>query len=128
MTSIRSFGTRGKYDWHYRSELAFSPDGKVLAVGSHYASSVRLLDSVTGTEVQRLYHGSDPFYFAFIPKSRLAITISYDATRIWDVDSGEQTMQLELHGYRISASPDGTLLATAGTNGGEIVLSKLVWE
>ena len=113
-------------------ELAFSPCGKLLAVGS--CDGLRLWNPRPGKLVRRLAdHQSSVDGIAFSPCGRLlAATISPGRIVVWDVATGEKVAQFEAgtnpvwpdhwvksdQFYDVSFSPDGTLVAA----GSEYVL------
>jgi WD40 repeat protein len=97
-------------------DLAFSPDGKVLAAADA-DSKVRLVDVQTGKVLHTLEgHTAVAFAVAFAPDSKTLVSGSFDETaRVWDVQSGKhlQTLQSGKGGVKAAAfSPDGKLLAT----------------
>jgi WD40 repeat protein len=71
-------------------DLAFSPDGSVLASGGHWP---RLWNLATGREIRRLVETRDPAFgaIAFSPDGRTLATGSQDGTaRLWEAASGRQ--------------------------------------
>jgi WD40 repeat protein/tRNA A-37 threonylcarbamoyl transferase component Bud32 len=106
--------------------LSFSPDGKRLAValGNYYAKgpegdpTVRVLDAVTGKELEVL-HGHDDGVVAvcFSPDGKRIASGGYDrAVCVWDRDPAGPPTKLGGHTEVIRAvawSPDGGLLASA---------------
>ena len=77
--------------------VAFSPDGKVLAVG--YTAFQRpgqttLLDPATGREIRTLtqpkdtYNSASLYALAFSPDGRLLATGLYTGVALWDVEKG----------------------------------------
>src|SRR5207248_4333544 len=94
-------------------DLAFSPDGKLLAaVNRYWKPSLRLLDVGTGVEVRRLKsEGHYPFRAAFSPNGKLLATAGGDGTvRLWEVATGRELRQLQGHRgavYAVAFSPDG---------------------
>jgi WD40 repeat protein/predicted Ser/Thr protein kinase len=98
--------------------LAYSPDGRWLAVRAADDVTVLLLDSQTHETVARFRgHEKEVHSAAFSPDSRRLATCSADWTvRVWTNGSG--ACQL-LHGhtgetYAAAFHPDGTRLATGG--------------
>ncbi len=146
---------RERKQWHeakdedYRylnfEHLAFSPDGRTLAVGvsqfrqstKTYEKSIELRDTVGPTEHRRRNRGDwlrlkD---LAFSPDGKTLATASEDtevsaagqkvgpekgSVRLWDVASGEERRRFafeERHAQSLAFSPDGRLLAAAISDG-----------
>ena len=106
--------------------VAFSPDGALLAVGSH--GFVQLVDASDGTTLRIvLGHSGAVTGVAFSPDGTLLATASRDGTaRIWDLATG--TTRAVLQGHTdwltgVAFSPDGTLLATASSD-----LTARIWD
>jgi WD40 repeat protein len=124
--------------------LAFSPDGKLLAVGGHdqhlpggpvrvdpqgnvlnkkrYPHTARLFE-VGSWKVRAVLSAHDgPIeHIAFSRDSKLLATASSDKTvRLWDPADGKELATLKGHTSAVRGvafSPDGTLLASAGEDG-----------
>ncbi|KJZ70285.1 hypothetical protein HIM_10329 [Hirsutella minnesotensis 3608] len=100
--------------------VAFSPDGKTLAVASH-ERTVRLWDPATGAHRQTLEgHGDSVTAVAFSPDGKTLAVASHERTvRLWDPATGAHRQTLEGHGGSVRAvafSPDGNTLASASSD------------
>lgn len=111
--------------WNIHS-VAFSPDGKHLAVDQGSSNTVYLYDVVTG-QVKRTFHGEKSFNvwraggqadaLAFSSDGSLLAAAGIDhSVRIWRVDTGAVAIRLPIEeASAVAFSPDGRLLAT-GSN------------
>ena len=101
------------------TSVVFSPDGKILANGSH-DNTVRTWNVHTGDPLLKLdKHKSSVYCVAFSPDGKILASGGADNTvRFWDAVSGELIRTLEAHGfiYSIAFSPDGKMLASDGGN------------
>jgi WD40 repeat protein len=101
-------------------DVAFSPDGRLLASGS-YDKTVKLW-SVSDAKVTATLHGHQDqvFRIAFSPDGRSLASCSGDGTTIvWDLDTGEKKFVLVSHRdpmLDVAYSPNGKLVATAGAH------------
>ena len=94
--------------------LAFSPDGKQLAIGDML--SVKLINVQSGKLQHRL---PAPFRmgrsrFVYSPDGRLLARVATDnIIRIWDTKTGNELMTLPTECHDASFSSDGKWLAVA---------------
>lgn len=106
----------------HRHNIAFSPDGALLATPNGAEGEVLLFNPMTGELVRTLPGSGWPvFALAFSPDSAiLACGCGDSAVRLWDPRTGKQqrTMTEFSHCiYALAFSPDGSTLATADKNG-----------
>jgi len=106
------------------NHIAFSPDGKQLAVGSRYPSEsdskktpLGLWEIQSGNELKRLTgHGNHVMKVAFSQDGKTLASASDDNTiHLWDISSLTPIKQLNGHDHFVVAvafSPDGRLLAS----------------
>jgi WD40 repeat protein len=112
---------RAAWKAKWLSHLAYSPDGRVLAVQDQHA--IRLWTSDLDHELVRVpTPESDTNVFAFSPDGRaLAVACRNGGgapfrIRVWDVKSGKERVQLPGHMHFVTDltfSPDGRYLASA---------------
>lgn len=115
---------------YWATGVAFSPDGKALAVGST-EGVVYLLDAATGQLIHQLRGHTNWIVIrglAFAPDGKTLYSAGLDATvRIWDVERGVQTGMLDVHRldiFGIAISPNGERLASVSDQEGRMI----VWD
>jgi WD40 repeat protein/serine/threonine protein kinase len=109
-------------DKGFIADVAFSPDGKLLAVGAVADKDrfVTLWDTTTWQRVWRPFEGQTVGVMgvAFSPDGKRLATAGQDQTvRIWEVATGQELKKLEGHSgsvWRVAFSKDGQRLASAG--------------
>lgn len=82
-----------------RSAVAFSPDGKRLAVASKWASLVRLWEVPTGKEIRPIQEGHERTVsaLAYATDGKMVASLSSDGIlRLWEVSTGRQLQMLPL--------------------------------
>jgi WD40 repeat protein/DNA-binding CsgD family transcriptional regulator len=101
--------------------VAFSPDGKILAIGDSNGT-LKLWDTGTGQEVYTLNgHLNLISDFSFSPDGQFLASASFDQqVKIWDVASGAQVGVIkgfDDQGSGVAFNPDGRRLATIDQGG-----------
>jgi WD40 repeat protein len=118
----RTWGPHGQYV----KALAYSPDGRRLALGLNNSLPVKVCDAETGRELLSLPdQGKVPLAkaqaLAFSPDGRrLAAVVSEEKTAVkaWDAATGKLLLTLPLGDARCAAfAPDGSRLAVGGPGG-----------
>ena len=99
--------------------VAFSPDGKLLAVGTYVG--VWLYDMATSREMA-LLPGRRIFNMAFSSDGRTLVSCGAykDPIRLWDVATGNQIAVIDHEALAVDLSPDGKILASGSSFGIEL--------
>lgn len=96
------------------SSVAYSPDGKILALASS-DGTVKVWDSTVGSCQQTFDEGSTPLAVIVSPDGKsLAVVNENQGLSLWDIPSGTRTQTL---------STDGGILAAAFSSDARLLLS-----
>jgi eukaryotic-like serine/threonine-protein kinase len=101
-------------------QLAFSPDGDLLATAPWAEPSIRLWNVVTGERIAELPFTPHSMDVAFSPDGQTLAAAAESSVWLWDVASRSQLAVLRGHEgtiYGIAFSPNGQTLATIGQDG-----------
>jgi WD40 repeat protein/serine/threonine protein kinase len=123
------------YGGQYVHAVAFSPDGKYVALGGSSTKKVpkngkdvfvRLFNAQTGAPIRDFVgHDDDVLSVAFSHDSRRLLTSSYDkSARLWDVESGRERQKYLGHNWWVwsaAFSKDESRVVTASQDGTVIV-------
>jgi WD40 repeat protein len=105
LLTVRAFGAHPHmYEQH--ADVAFSPDGKLLATGAGFESDANLWDATTGDHVATLEGSkSDLTDVAFSEDGRFIVTGYYSSSvRLWDGHSGRLLATVTDQGVPASAA------------------------
>jgi hypothetical protein len=103
------------------TDLAFSPDGRLIASATAGDSSVTVWDTATGEDVLSLRHTQSVEDVAFSPDGRRIASASGDMTvRLWDAATGRAVRVLHGHTHFVNGvrfTPDGRQLVSVSLDG-----------
>jgi WD40 repeat protein/tRNA A-37 threonylcarbamoyl transferase component Bud32 len=102
--------------------LAFSPDGRRIAITNRSLKTVELRDTTHGERLLILEGHTGPVRsLAFSPSGQRIATASADETiRIWDPETGRETLTLRGHAaevFGVTYDPGGSRLASISRDG-----------
>jgi WD40 repeat protein len=111
------------------SQVAFNPDGNLLAAAVNGDRTLLLLDGATGSLVRKLHVGASISGVAWLEGGRLAAD-SDRGTIILDARSGATTHTIpgDADTTSIASNPDGTILALLNGSGALALWNATTWR
>jgi RNA polymerase sigma factor (sigma-70 family) len=113
-------------DLHSISQIAFAPDGRMLAASSSSRKEILLWDTVTGRQTRKIDGVRAAWTLSLSADGRFLAAGEDSLVRIWDLDSGKEVVQIRDHPHRIVSlafSRDGRWLASSCAD-----LAVRLWE
>jgi WD40 repeat protein len=95
--------------------VAFSPDGKTIALGSFGRKTIRLWNVLTGRNCTTLYAPADVHCLAFSPNGKKLAAGTLSAIMLWDLPAAKKRATLSGH--------VGNVLSVAFSRGGKLLAS-----
>lgn len=95
--------------------VAFSPDGQTIATGSD-DKTARLWDVATGAELRSIAATSSVEAVTFSGDGKRIAAQTIGDIVVWETATGKGLATMDAWVYAVAFSPDGTLLAGAGTS------------
>ncbi len=91
--------------------IAFSPDGKTLAIG-YLDGTIKLLDPASGQELASWSGGTQAVSgLAFSPDGKILASGAGDKINLWEVSSGKELSNLDISNVTsLAFSPDGKFI------------------
>jgi WD40 repeat protein len=127
---LRSGAVRRRLSWPAMNEMAFSPDGRKLAMWRRYETNDAFVGEIASGKIARLPHPSRVYRIGWHPNGNLLAVAAADQNiHIWDVAAVDAAVpQAVLQGHQstvidVKFSHSGDLLASSSWDG-----TVLLWD